>query len=274
MDSSAWQQANLEFADPALAESIAVARVMPILTAAEANRLISAWFIVRKGHQWRLRYLPTHASDNAPAKLRSQIVTLCRSESLTKVTQAIYEPETTAFGGPRAMRLAHRLWHLDTRHLLTPTPRQPRRTRELSILQCTAMMRAAGLDWYEQGDVWARTAAHRGHAEPTRTKTLHDAVQRLLVVDPASLTHAGAPLAAATTWIDAFTTTGAALRRTHDSGQLQRGLREILTHHVIFAWNRRGMPDNDQATLAATACEVIFGTPPSSHLLLIEAAAS
>ena len=274
MDSSSWQQANLEFADPALAESTAVARVIPILTAAEANRRISAWFVVRKGHQWRLRYLPTHARDNTTTKLHNQLAGLCRSGALTKIIQVIYEPEATAFGGPRAMRLAHRLWHLDSRHLLTSTPQQPRRTRELSILQCAVMMRAAGLDWYEQGDVWSRIADHRDHTGSTRTPTLHDAVQRLLAVDPASLTHAGAPLAAATTWIDAFTTTGAALRRAHDSGQLLRGLREVLTHHVIFAWNRRGLPDQDQATLAATAREVIFGTQPRDHLPLIEATTS
>ena len=273
MDHSAWQQTILDFTDPAFAESTAVAHVIPILATAEANQLISAWFVIRKGHQWRLRYLPTHCGVNATPSIHSRLAGLCGSGGLAKVTQVIYEPETFAFGGPRAMRLAHRLWHLDSRHLMTPTPSPSCRTRELSILLCTVMMRAAGLDWYEQGDVWARTAAHRDYAEPTRTEALHDAVQRLLVVDPASLIHAGAPLAAATTWIDAFTTTGAALRRTHDSGQLQRGLRDILTHHVIFAWNRRGMPAHDQSALAATAREVIFGTQPDGHLPLIEAAA-
>jgi hypothetical protein len=33
--------------------------------------------------------------------------------------------------------------------------------REQSLLLCTAMMRAAGLDLYEQGDVWAWVAEHR-----------------------------------------------------------------------------------------------------------------
>jgi thiopeptide-type bacteriocin biosynthesis protein len=274
VDTSVWQQANLTFADPALAERTAVTHVIPILTAAETHRLISAWFVVRKGHQWRLRYLPTHAAARPTTKLRGQLHHLCRSGHLTTVTHVIYEPETIAFGGPRAMRLAHRLWHLDSRHLLTPPPAQPRHTRELSILQCTAMMRAAGLDWYEQGDVWARAADHRDPADPTRNEALHDAVRRLLVVDPASLTHAGAPLAAATTWIDAFATTGAALRRTHDSGHLLRGLRDVLTHHVIFTWNRRGLPDQDQAAFAAAARDVIFGPQPPGRLPLSETAAA
>lgn len=270
---SAWQQTNLTFTDPTLAESIAVTHVIPLLTTAEHHRQISAWFVIRKGHQWRLRYLPTHTAGHT-TRLRGQLGALCRAGHLTNVTQVIYEPETAAFGGPRAMRLAHRLWHLDSRHLLTRPPAQPPRTRELSILLCTAMMRAAGLDWYEQGDVWARIAEHRDPADLTRIETLHDAVRQLLVVQPASLTHTGAPLAAATTWIDAFATTGAALRRTHDSGHLQRGLRDILTHHLIFMWNRRGIPDHDQAALAATARDVIFGPRPHSRPVLNEPAAA
>ena len=263
MDSTPWQQANLTFTDPALAERVAVIHVIPILTAAEDNRLISAWFIVRKGHQWRLRYLPTHAGKSPATCLRGRLDTLARCKDLTKVTHVIYEPEITAFGGPRAMRLAHRLWHRDSRILLTPPTTRTRRTRELSIVLCTAMMRTAGLDWYEQGEVWARVADHRLAADPAHIDALYDAVQQLLLVDPASLTRAGAPLAGEDPWLDAFTTAGAALRRTHESGQLCRGLREVLTHHVIFMWNRRGISEHEQAALAATARTITFGTHPT-----------
>jgi thiopeptide-type bacteriocin biosynthesis protein len=256
VDRTAWQQTNLDFADAALAERTAITHVVPLLTAAETARLISAWFIVRKGHQWRLRYRPTHAGDRG-IPLRAQLHDLRDAGHLTKVTPVIYEPETTAFGGPRAMRLAHRLWHVDSRNLLTSPP--PAHTRELSILFCATMMRAAGLDWYEQGDIWARVADHRDPADPAPTESQRDNVHRLLVVDPASLTHPGAPLAGETAWLDAFAAAGAALRRTHDSGQLLRGLRDVLAHHVIFAWNRRGIPAHEQAVLATTARDCIFG---------------
>ena len=41
--------------------------------------------------------------------------------------------------------------------------------RELGLLLGTVLMRAAGQDWYEQGDIWTQVAAHRvtGH-HPTR----------------------------------------------------------------------------------------------------------
>nr|WP_221383156.1 thiopeptide-type bacteriocin biosynthesis protein [Actinoplanes polyasparticus] len=259
MNSIAWQQANLEFTDPDLAEQVAVTHVTPVLTAAEDNRLIIAWFIVRKGHQWRLRYLPAHTSGNPATGIRDLLEGLQRCEYLTTVTYVIYEPETTAFGGTRAMRLAHRLWHLDSRHLLAPPAAHPQHTRELSMMLCSAMMRAAGLDWYEQGDVWSRVADHRDPADPSHIDALRDAVRHLLIVDPNSLTHADAALAGESALFDAFTSTGAALRRTHESGQLCRGLREVLTHHVIFMWNRRGVPEHDQTALAAAAGNIIFG---------------
>ncbi|MFI5495254.1 thiopeptide-type bacteriocin biosynthesis protein [Actinoplanes sp. NPDC051859] len=255
-----WSQITLYFPDPARAEPAAVAHVVPLLTAAEHRRLIAAWFVVRKGHQWRLRYLPTRGRD-AGTWLLARLTAVRRAGHLTAARPSIYEPEIYAFGGPTAMAIAHRLWHLDSRHLLTaPTDTATGgRRRELSIVLCTALMRAAGLDWYEQGDVWARTAEHRDPADPAHVDTLQEAVHRLLAVDPDSLTHAGAPLAAARAWLDAYTAAGAALGRLHHRAELTRGLREVITHHVVFTWNRRGIPEADQAALAAAAQTVIFG---------------
>ncbi|MFJ8768739.1 thiopeptide-type bacteriocin biosynthesis protein [Streptomyces clavifer] len=65
----------------------------------------------------------------------------------------IYEPETAAFGGPASMTAAHALFATDSRE--APQLRQRGDLavgpRELSVLLCTIMMRAAGLEWYEQG---------------------------------------------------------------------------------------------------------------------------
>ncbi|BCY07292.1 thiopeptide-type bacteriocin biosynthesis protein [Actinoplanes sp. L3-i22] len=257
-----WQQAIIGFADHRDAERTAVTHVIPILMRAEDTRLVSAWFIVRKGTHWRLRYLPTR-TGSAHTHITDCLTALHRAGHLADVVETVYEPEVHAFGGHRAMRIAHRLWHLDSRHLFTPTPSPPRptRTREMSLLLCAEMLRAAGLDWYEQGDVWARAADHRDPADSIGH--LLDPVRRLLTVAPASLTQAGAPLAVATTWLEAFTTSGKALRRLNDDGHLHRGLRDVLTHHVIFAWNRRGIPDHEQAALASTARTVVFGNDPT-----------
>jgi hypothetical protein len=44
---------------------------------------------------------------------------------------------------------------------------------------------------------------------------------------------------------------------------LTRGIRAVITLHVIFHWNRIGLPATTQATLARAAKDAIFGSPPS-----------
>jgi thiopeptide-type bacteriocin biosynthesis protein len=265
---SAWCQINIDFPDLCTAEDVAITHLAPILAEAEARRLITAWFFVRKG-TWRMRYLPASASSEAAdAYLNDRLALLNHAGYLTAVIPGIYEPEIHAFGGTAAMEAAHWLWHHDSRHLFTATTgAEPTRRRELSIMLCAAMMRAAGLDRYEQGDVWARVAEHRDPPQPTLVDTLQGPVQRLLTVDPASITHAGAPLATARTWIEAYTTAGATLDCLNQTGRLHRGLREILTHHVIFMWNRRGIPGLHQAALATAAKTSIFGPDPTTAVL-------
>lgn len=75
------------------------------------------------------------------------------------------QPEISAFGGPIGITAAHDLFTADTRAILT-TPASTRLgRRELSILLCTTMMRAAGLEWYELGDAWHRVASERPQTE-------------------------------------------------------------------------------------------------------------
>lgn len=48
-------------------------------------------------------------------------------------------------------------------------------------------------------------------------------------------------------------------------GELTRGLRAVLAQHILFAWNRAGIPAEHQALLATTAARVAFHTDPT-HL--------
>jgi hypothetical protein len=41
------------------------------------------------------------------------------------------------------------------------------------------------------------------------------------------------------------------------------GLRDVLAHHVIFAWNRLGLPSATQVVLAAAAKTAVFGPDPT-----------
>ncbi|MGV9386230.1 thiopeptide-type bacteriocin biosynthesis protein [Nonomuraea sp. NPDC003707] len=269
MDTCPWRQVNLAFPDWAKAEHTAVTHLAPLLGAAEDERLVTAWFFMRKTPCWRIRYAPS--SGRTQAHLRRHLDDLIRHGHIDAATEAIYEPETHAFGGAEAMWCAHDLFHLDSRHLLHHLTYSPgiERRRELSILLCTTLLRSAGLDWYEQGDVWARVADHRELTDPIppqRRLTLEAGLRRLMSVDANPLLRDGAPMAFAAEWSAAFATAGRDLSRLSAEGVLHRGLRAVLAHHIIFAWNRLGMPYTTQAVLAHTAQQVVFGCDPTAAL--------
>lgn len=261
-----WRQLNVAFPHWATAERTALTHVAPRMAAAETEGLIAAWFFVRKAPCWRIRY----QSADDPAKTETQLVReigrLKHQGHIDAVTPVIYEPEVHAFGGPQAMATAHRLFHLDSHHLLHHLTQHPgdRHRRELSILLYTAMLRAAGLDWYEQGDVWAHVGDHRDPPEPPsadRLRNLQAGLRRIMSADITGLTRESATLTVAAEWPQAFTVAGRELADLATAGQLHRGLRAVLAHHIIFAWNRFGLPHTAQAILATTAKAVVFGPP-------------
>jgi len=265
MNTPQWQQTTIAFADPRTSDQVAVDHLAPILTAAETSGLVTCWFYVRKG-DWRLRYLP--AMDTATERdVTGQLQQLAHAGILRGIVDGIYEPEIHAFGGSHAMDVAHQLWHHDSRHLLVRGPDPTARGREISIMLCAAMMRAGGLDWYEQGDVWAQVADHRDPPVPDLVESLQMSVKRLLTADPVGLTRGEAALAGCHDLFAAYSAAGQALRLLHQRGQLRRGLRAVLAHHVMFAWNRRSIPGLHQAALAAAAKTVTFGPDPAGGTL-------
>ena len=267
MTAPEWRQVTIAFPDHHAAEQAASTHLAPILAEAEARQLITTWFYIRKG-DLRLRYRPATTID-ADRYLIGELERLTYDGHICGAVPGIYEPETHAFGGPDAMDAAHQLWHYDSHHLLTrSSDRESARQRETSIMLSAVMMRAAALDWYEQGDVWARVADHRDPPKPGSVAALLDAARRLLTVDPASLTRQEGSLAGYQTVIDAYASAGDTLRNLNQTGQLHRGLRATLAHHVIFAWNRRSIPGLQQAALAAAAKTVVFGPDPTLGALL------
>lgn len=260
-----WRQINVHFADWPSAELIAAADLAPILQHAHDYGLLTSWFFVRKAPCWRVRYLPVADVAAAEDHLHTRLTELTLSGRITGFRPAIYEPELHAFGGPTAMDVAHRLFHHDSRRLLTylASARHPgKHRRELAVLLCCALLRAAGLDWYEQGDVWARVADHRPPDRPLpadRTHALEPALRHLLLVN------GNTRWAHFSTWSAAFMATGRQLADLADTGRLHRGLRAVLAHHVIFTWNRHGLPYSTQTVLAHTAKHAVFGRDPTSE---------
>lgn len=264
MNSPTWCQANVAFPDWEHAESIALAQLAPLLRTAEDEGALTAWFLIRKRPCWRVRYLPV---ADAQDRIGQGLDALIADGYIKGWTEIIYEPEVHAFGGAEAMASAHRLFHRDSRSLLDHLQVDAGKYRhEISLMLCSLLMRSAGLDWYEQGDVWVRVSAHRALPPGTERNSrdrLHTAVHRLISVNGEDLICTGGPLAHIAGWAGAYTDAGRELAHLTSTGQLHRGLRDVLAHHVLFAWNRIGLTYATQAALAAAAKTAIFGPDPT-----------
>ncbi|MFB6785293.1 methyltransferase, FxLD system [Streptomyces olivaceus] len=254
-----WQQHNITFVDREVARHTIAGRLSPALIEAEADGQLTGWWFMNK-QPWPLRYL----ADKPSPAIEVLLSDLIGDGVAVSCLPSIYEPETDTFGGPEAMDAAHELFHSDSRHLLTyqPGPMHLGR-RETAILLASAMMRGAGLDWFEQGDVWAKVAALRPATNtPPRERAaeLISSVQMLMTVDAHSLCCPNGPLHRHDEWVTAFERTGSTLADLAGRGALTRGLRAVIAHHVIFHANRAGLLRDDQSALSHIAREVVMGT--------------
>ncbi|MEU9505388.1 methyltransferase, FxLD system [Micromonospora sp. NPDC048170] len=249
---SRWRQVNLTFTNWRTAEDYAATRLAPALAAAEDHSVITAFWFIRKTETWRLRLLPS--SRLAP--LYTLLADITADDRILDVTEPIYRPEAYAFGGDHAMTIAHTLFHADGRHILDHLADGGSHRRELGVLLATRLMRAAGLEFSEQGDVWQHLATrrHQPHA-PAPSPGLVAAVQRFLTATD-DTPHS--PLSAAPQWPRAHEQAGQALGFLDRHGALTRDLRSVLTHHVLFLFNRLGISAPDAWLLATAAVHVTF----------------
>jgi thiopeptide-type bacteriocin biosynthesis protein len=246
-----WRQVNIAYpGDREERERHAIGHLARVLPAAEADGLITSWWWIRKG-PWRIRYLltkETGSHDPVRPLLTAGV----------PWTSDIYEPEVHAFGGKASMNAAHTLFAHDSRHLLSYLRTDPVDRREHSLVLCTALMRAAGLDWHEQGDVWAKVAEQRNGLQPHA----HDPQAWAFFVGDAR--HLLLCTARADTiegeWLAAFADTGRTLRTLRETGELSRGVRAVVATHVIFHLNRIGITATVQSALAQAAKDAVFGT--------------
>ncbi|MFJ5104576.1 thiopeptide-type bacteriocin biosynthesis protein [Streptomyces sp. NPDC088554] len=259
-----WWQTYLHFTDWSNADATFTTHVLPILREAEAASGIDGWWYTRKHPCWRLR-LRVQPAHEAKLAIEDGFNRLVSESHLQRWWPGIYEPETPAFGGTTSMTAAHALFITDSREIqqlhqcggLTIGP------RELSVLLCTIMMRTARLEWYEQGDVWDRviTTEHRSAVSDVpreRLNTRAQEIRTLLLADSDALLCSGGPLEPVAEWATAFRSTGQALAHGVQDGSLDRGLRQVLSYHVIFHWNRLGLSMRGQSILAWAAKAAIL----------------
>ncbi|WP_369165031.1 thiopeptide-type bacteriocin biosynthesis protein [Streptomyces sp. AFD10] len=260
-----WHQVNIRFADYPSADRTFRAYLMPALREGP----VGIWWFVRKHPHWRLRF---HPAQNASPEDALRHVTEALDSSVswsvtTKWTSTPYEPEAIAFGGPAGVPLAHELFHADSVGVLDYLAvAADGRTRTLdvkamSLVAMTWMMRAAGLEFGEQGDVWGRVEERRPLAEdvsPEQVSSMVAPMRRLLLTDARPLLDAG-DLARVRPWIEALEQGGKALTDATDSGSIGLGKRGILARHVLFHWNRMGFTLRQQSIWTRAAREAALG---------------
>ncbi|GGZ93132.1 methyltransferase, FxLD system [Streptomyces bluensis] len=168
----------------------------------------------------------------------------------------VYEPETEAFGGAEGMTVAHNVFCTDSRAALAETGSPG--AKERCVLLLSTMIRSAGLDQFEAGDVWAKIGSLRPPITPptgpARDQALA-AMRRLMNADAAMRPDAEPGWAERVT---AFEDAGHQLARLASEGRLTRGLRAVLAHHAIFAFNRAAVSAGEQVATAWLGCQVAF----------------
>ncbi|MFC5829511.1 thiopeptide-type bacteriocin biosynthesis protein [Nonomuraea insulae] len=236
-----WWQATIRFPGDAGVSPEAAARLSAALTGRRFHFL-------RKDAGLRLR------TDRPVDVLLDQLVA---DEVAAGWVGGIYEAETDAFGGPWGMAIAHAVFCADSPAALAETGSPD--SRERCILLLSSMYRAAGLDPFEVGDVWAKIGDLRPPIEPpaeTRRAAAITTMRRLMNVDAAQRP---CPEPGWVERVTAFEDAGRRLARFAKEGQLKRGLRAVLAHHAIFAFNRNNTPVAEQAAAAWLGWQAAFG---------------
>ncbi|MEU6720199.1 thiopeptide-type bacteriocin biosynthesis protein [Nonomuraea sp. NPDC046802] len=259
-----WYSVRVQFADWESAEQAAVADLGPRLDRLCDRKMISEWWFIRKHPCWRLRLRPLgELVPEVKAAVNTTLNELAVSGVLSRWWPAIYEPEDASFGGPVGTEIAHALFCADSHRILTylRTPPPDIGRKEMSILLCATLLSAAGLDVFERGNVWNSIAALRPvpiDAPPDRLKNLAEQIRPLVAARAGSVALDGQAAAFITPWTAVFRDAGQSLGEAATAGHLDRGIRHILTHLVIFHWNRLGLPATTQGILSSAARQALL----------------
>ncbi|MBZ6230294.1 methyltransferase, FxLD system [Streptomyces olivaceus] len=236
---TSWWHASVAFADPH----------------ADAARALASTLSGRRFHFLRKDAGVRLRTEQPLSGLLDQLVT---DRVITGWTGGIYEPETHAFGGPEGMQVAHDVFCADSPAALAETGTPG--ARERSVMLLSAMIRAAGLDPFEAGDVYAQWAALRPPVTPPQGPDLEKSVSAMRRLMNADAALRPKPEPGWAERVAAFEDAGRRLRRLAADGRLIRGIRAVIAHHAIFAFNRAGVPAEAQAATAWLGRHVAFST--------------
>ncbi|WP_245654264.1 thiopeptide-type bacteriocin biosynthesis protein [Streptomyces violens] len=220
-----WHQLNIRFTDYSTAERTFRSCLVPALR----DGSIDTWWFVRKYPCWRLRLCPSPQAtrEDAIAPITEALEGSVARGAVAAWRHFPYEPETVAFGGPVGMKIAHELFHTDSigvleyLHVVGDGCEALLDAKATSLLAMTLLMRAAGLELGEQGDVWGQVEERRPLPDgvpPDRVSSMVGVLRRLLLIDVKPLLADG-PLTPVRDWIQGLEHSGRALADAANDGR-------------------------------------------------------
>jgi thiopeptide-type bacteriocin biosynthesis protein len=189
-------------------------------------------------------------------------------DAIRSFAGSVYEPETSRFGGPAGIDIAHDYFDRDSRLQIEHEVRRAREDDgaprdELSLAATNDLLRRVVDDSAEVWDVWARLAdAVRTVADLTATPIArHGEAAICAPAWAASLTSSDFELLER-----AFADNEEIARRLRAAialGELSCGRREWLASACIFHWNRANLDLEDLRVLLASMIELL--RPPEQR---------
>jgi thiopeptide-type bacteriocin biosynthesis protein len=264
-----WDSWRVEVPDAASGRRLVATRLAPLLERLTAVGSTDGWWFLVKHDEAphvRLRVLGREAAPAgrpAPA-IEAELERLRSSGGVSRWCTTPYEPETALFGGVAGLRLSHTLLHRDSRAACRWLASERARTEEASVIAVRGLLAGAELDVFEQGDVWSRVAGHRPMPADRLGPALarnREAVGRLYLAradEVRELLGDDAAYDVLQDWAVDLRRSGRELAAAARRGELRRGLRAILATHVVFHWNRLGLPGAVQSGLAHLVAGWIF----------------
>jgi thiopeptide-type bacteriocin biosynthesis protein len=235
------------------------------------------WWFLRKVDEegphlrLRVRRTPPLGESLVPTALETVLQELQADAVVTQWNSTFYEPETTLFGGAEGMAASHAFFCADSLAIvglltldqggIAESPVLRRHLYPaLSSLILTSALQGARLDAFETWDVWRRILVYRPFP---LTPAMVEAVTRTryalktAVHDTANDDVVGSCIdqfkGSLEVWRTMAWELGNDLRLIAKRGRLERGLREVLTVHALFHWNRIGFGPGVQSCIARAA---------------------
>ncbi len=253
-DAHQWVQLNVALSRPdggALKSARRVfAALRPLIDEWRREGTLSQFYFTRKPPDLRLRFRGPRCRSTVLAGTVATLYSLQRDGAVERFFSSVYEPEMNLFGGPAGMELVHAYFDADTCCWLEMdglwAGNQARLTPEALTCAVTDHLLLLTLgDRSEIWDVWCtvlsmaggRPAADAESELPTRSKLM----TRVSATEQDVLRR----------YREHNTSLALGLTVTYNRGELQCGLRALLTWVAIFHFNRYGLGASRLADAAA-----------------------